>query len=130
MTKKFSAKRIALVVVLACLCAVAAIVPAYAYYYAHNEEHVNASNKGVMEVVCTLDETAVGGGIHTGIVFVAEGATAQDAIDEAVISPLAANEPSAIKDYTAQAKRVPRRQVLYRKCIRRCVAGARNANYQ
>ena len=103
MTKKFSAKKIALVAVLACICAAVAIVLAYAYYYAHNEEHVEASNQGVMEVVCTLDETAVGGGIHTGIVFVAEGATAKDAIAEAVISPLAANEPSAIKDHSAQA---------------------------
>lgn len=103
MAKVFSGKKITAAVVVSCICAALACAPAYGYYYAHNEEHVNAASKGVNEIVYTLDETAVGGGVHTGIVFVADGATAQDAIDEAALSSTAANNPEAIKNHTAQS---------------------------
>lgn len=105
MTKVFSFKKAAAVVIVACICAAIASVPAYAFYYAHDAEHVEANNKGVVEVVCTLDQTAVGGGVNTGIVFVAEGATAADAIAEAVVGSNAANNPAAIKDHSAQSFR-------------------------
>lgn len=102
MAKASSFKKFAAVVIVSCICAALVSVPAYGYYYAHDEGHVNAESKGVSEVICTLDETAVGGGIHTGIVFLAEGATSEDALAESVINSLAANEPDAIKNHTAQ----------------------------
>ena len=105
MTKVSLFKKVAIVVIVSCICAACACIPAYAYYYTHTQEHVEASNKGVIEVVCTLDESAVGGGVHTGIVFVAEGATAADAIDEAVVGSVAANNPEAIKNHSAESVR-------------------------
>lgn len=53
-------KKILAVAVLSCLCASIA-VPAYAFYYVHGEENVAATSKGVIEVTCTVDETAQGG---------------------------------------------------------------------
>ena len=103
MVKVFSAKKATVVVIASCICAALASAPAFAFYYAHDDAHTAAESKGVMEVVCTLDQTAVGGGINTEIVFVAEGATAKDAIAEAVIGNNAANDPAAIKDHSAQS---------------------------
>lgn len=57
-------KKILAVAVLSCLCASIA-VPAYAFYYVHGEENVAATSKGVIEVTCTVDETAQGGGVKT-----------------------------------------------------------------
>lgn len=68
-------KKILAVAVLSCLCASIA-VPAYAFYYVHGEENVAATSKGVIEVTCTVDETAQGGGVKTSLIIVPEGSTA------------------------------------------------------
>ena len=65
-------KKILAVAVLSCLCASIA-VPAYAFYYVHGEENVAATSKGVIEVTCTVDETAQGGGVKTSLIIVPEG---------------------------------------------------------
>ena len=64
-------KKILAVAVLSCLCASIA-VPAYAFYYVHGEENVAATSKGVIEVTCTVDETAQGGGVKTSLIIVPE----------------------------------------------------------
>ena len=66
-------KKILAVAVLSCLCASIA-VPAYAFYYVHGEENVAATSKGVIEVTCTVDETAQGGGVKTSLIIVPEAA--------------------------------------------------------
>ena len=78
-------KKILAVAVLSCLCASIA-VPAYAFYYVHGEENVAATSKGVIEVTCTVDETAQGGGVKTSLIIVPEGSTAAACLDESVVS--------------------------------------------
>ena len=78
-------KKILAVAVLSCLCASIA-VPAYAFYYVHGEENVAATSKGVIEVTCTVDETAQGGGVKTSLIIVPEGSTAAACLNESVVS--------------------------------------------
>ena len=56
-------KKILAVAVLGCLCALIA-VPAYAFYYVHDEEVASQSGQGVIEVTCTIDATSIGEGVR------------------------------------------------------------------
>lgn len=93
-------KRLLAIAVVACLCAVIAAVPAYGLWYVHGEEHVaDNSGLGVVEVACTLDATAQGGGVHAGLVFVPAGSTAADCLDEMIVSSESQNGLDAIHNY-------------------------------
>jgi hypothetical protein len=64
-----------------------AVVPAYAFYYVHDEDVSDANTgMGAIEVFCIVDQTAVGGSITSDLMFVPEGSTAEEALDEAIIS--------------------------------------------
>lgn len=95
-------KKILAVAVLSCLCASIA-VPAYAFYYVHGEENVAATSKGVIEVTCTVDETAQGGGMKTSLIIVPEGSTAAACLDESVVSSNSQNGLAAIHDYSVSS---------------------------
>ena len=95
-------KKILAVAVLSCLCASIA-VPAYAFYYVHGEENVAATSKGVIEVTCTVDETAQGGGVKTSLIIVPEGSTAAACLDESVVSSNSQNGLAAIHDYSVSS---------------------------
>ena len=96
-------KKILAVAVLSCLCASIA-VPAYAFYYVHGEENVAATSKGVIEVTCTVDETAQGGGVKTSLIIVPEGSTAAACLDESVVSSNSQNGLAAIHVHGAQGR--------------------------
>ncbi|OUO89512.1 hypothetical protein B5F40_10360 [Gordonibacter sp. An230] len=75
--------------------------PAYGFYYVHNDELVATEGKGVIEIVCTLDETASNGGVKTGVIMVPEGSTVSDCLKEAVVSSESKNGLEAIRDHSA-----------------------------
>ena len=58
-------KRILVAAALVGACSLVA-VPAYGFYYVHNDELVATESKGAIEIGCTLDETASNGGVKTG----------------------------------------------------------------
>ena len=94
-------KRVLALAAAACLCASLVAAPAaYAFYYVHGEEHVAAEGgKGVIEVNCTVDATAQGGGVYTDLILVPAGATAADCLTEMVVSSESQNGLEAIHDY-------------------------------
>ena len=95
-------KKILAVAVLGCLCALIA-VPAYAFYYVHDEQNVAATGKGAIEIVCTVDETAQGGGVRTALIMVPEGSTAAACLNEGVVSSNSQNGLEAIHDYSVSS---------------------------
>lgn len=89
-------------VVAACLCALlVAAHSAYAFYYVHDDEHVAADGgKGVIEVSCTVDATAQGGGVYSDLLFVPVESSAADCLSEMTISSESQNGLEAIHDYS------------------------------
>ena len=92
-------KKILAVAVLGCLCALIA-VPAYAFYYVHDEEGASQSGQGVIEGTCTIDATSIGEGVRTDLIILPEGSTAKDCLNEAIVSSNSQNGLSAIHDYS------------------------------
>lgn len=94
-------KRVLALAAAACLCASLVAAPAaYAFYYVHGEEHVAAeSGKGVIEVSCTVDATAQGGGVYTDLIMVPTDATVADCLTEMIVSSENQNGLEAIHDY-------------------------------
>lgn len=94
-------KRLLALAAAGCLCASLVAVPsAYGFYYVHEGEYVVGSGgEGVIEVNCTVDATALGGGILTSLVLVPQGATALDCLREMVVSSESQNGLAAIHDY-------------------------------
>ena len=95
-------KRILVAAALVGACSLVA-VPAYGFYYVHNDELVATESKGAIEIVCTLDETASNGGVKTGVIMVPEGSTAGDCLKEAVVSSENQNGLEAIHDYSVSS---------------------------
>lgn len=95
-------KRILAVVVLGCLCALIT-VPAYAMFYVHSEENVAEASNGVIEVTCTVDETAQGGGVRCSLIMVPEGSTAADCLSEGIVSSNSQEGLEAIHDYSTSS---------------------------
>ena len=97
-----SKKRRLALVAIACVCALVVSAPAaYALWYVHSDEHVADNNgKGVYEVTCTLDATAVGEGVKVDTLFVPEGSTAADVLGEMIVSSESQNGLDAIHDYS------------------------------
>lgn len=100
-----STKRRLALVAIACVCALVVAAPAaYAFWYVHSDEHVaDSGGKGVYEIACTLDASAVGEGVTTGVIFVPEGSTAADCLNEMVVSSNSQNGLDAIHNYDTQA---------------------------
>ncbi len=95
-------KRILVAAALVGACSLVA-VPAYGFYYVHNDELVATESKGAIEIVCTLDETASNGGVKTGVIMVPEGSTVGDCLKEAVVSNENQNGLEAIHDYSVSS---------------------------
>ena len=78
---------------------------AYAFWYVHSDEHVaDSGGKGVYEIACTLDASAVGEGVTTGVIFVPEGSTAADCPSMRwSCRAIAKNGLDAIHNYDTQA---------------------------
>lgn len=92
--------RIAVAAVIGCLgAALIAVSSAYALYYAHGEAAAASSSKGVIEVCCTLDETAQGEGVTTSLIIVPAGSTAADCAALMIASSESQNGLEAIHDY-------------------------------
>ena len=105
MANVVSKKRRLALVAIACVCALVVAAPAaYAFWYVHGDDHVaNASGKGVYEISCTVDETAIGGGVTTDVIFVPEGGTAADCLEEMMMSSNSQNGLEAIHNYDVQS---------------------------
>lgn len=95
-------KKLLAAAALVCACSLVA-VPAYAFYYVHDDELVAADSKGAITIVCTVDETASNGGVKTGVVMVPEGSTAGDCLKEIVVSSESQNGLEAIHDYSVSS---------------------------
>lgn len=94
-------KKLLAVTVLGCFCAALAVVPAYAFYYVHGDEHTSETDStGVIEVCSTVDATARGEGVRTEILLVPEGSTAADCLEEAIRSSESQNGIEAIHNYS------------------------------
>ena len=94
MTNAAFGKKVLAIAVLACLCAALIAVPAYGFYYVHDDSVSDSSDGlGSYEVFMVVDETAVGGDVHSDLMFVPAGST--DAIHnydvQSVADYLAAN---------------------------------------
>lgn len=88
------------IAVMACLCLALIAFPAYGFYYVHDEGVSDAhSGKGVYEIFCVVDETAVGGPVTSSLMFMPEGSTAADVLEEAVASSESQNGLEAIHNY-------------------------------
>ena len=99
MTNAAFGKKTLAIAVMASLCAALIAVPAYGFYHVHNEDAGNADGQGVIEVVCTVDETAQGGTIRTDLMFLPEGSTADAVLAEAVVSSENQTGLDAIHNY-------------------------------
>lgn len=95
-------RKLLAVAVLSCLCTLIA-APAYAFNYVHGEKNLAESNKGVIGVVCTVDETAQGGGVRSSFLIVPDGSTAAACLDEGVTSNNSLNDLAAIGDYSVSS---------------------------
>ncbi len=102
MANVVSKKRPLALAAIGCVCALVVAAPAaYAFWYVHGDDHVaDAGGKGVYEVACTFDASALGEGVTTDVIFVPEGSTAADCLDEMVVSSESQNGLDAIHDYS------------------------------
>lgn len=100
MTNVSTGKKLLATAILACVCAVLVALPAYAFYYVHDEGTSGQSDgKGAIEVFCVVDETATGGAITSSLIFLPEGSTAADCLTEAIISDRDYSSLDGILDY-------------------------------
>ena len=97
-----SRKRFALLIAgLALVVVAVAAIPAYAYYYVHGGDYgVESDVKGAIEVFCTVDTTAQGGTVWSGLIFVPADSTVDVALKEAVHSNEDQNGIVANHDYS------------------------------
>ena len=87
MTNAAFGKKVLAIVGLACLCAALLAVPAYGFYYVHDDSVSDSSDGlGAYEVFMVVDETAVGGDVHSDLMFVPAGSTADVVLNEGIIS--------------------------------------------
>lgn len=102
MANVVSKKRRMALVAIACVCALVVGAPAaYALWYVHGDDHVaDTGGTGVLEITCTLDATAVGEGVKTDVIFVPNGSSAADVLDEMIVSSESQNGLEAIHDYS------------------------------
>ena len=71
MTNAAFGKKVLAIAVLACLCAALIAVPAYGFYYVHDDSVSDSSDGlGSYEVFMVVDETAVGGDVHLSLIHI------------------------------------------------------------
>lgn len=94
-------KKCLAVAIVGCLCAALVAVPvAYAFYYVHSDTVTTESDSnGVIEICCTVDATARGEGIRTGLVIIPENGTVADCLEEMVKSSESRSDFEAIHNY-------------------------------
>lgn len=101
-----SRKKFLAVVVGVCLCALLVAVPAYALFYVHGNDYgVSEVENGAMEVVVTIDETAIGKTAWSGVFMVPANATAEQCLEQAIKSSENQNGITAIHDYSYSTAR-------------------------
>lgn len=105
MTNVTTGKKLLAIAFLACLCVSLVCVPAYGFYYVHNEDAGNEAGLGTYEVLVTVDESAVNGKVTTDLMFLPEGSTAEAILDEAIMSSENQNGLDAIHNYDVQSLR-------------------------
>ena len=104
MTNAAFGKKALAVAVLACLCAALIAVPAYGFYYVHDDSVSDASSGlGAHEIFMVVDETAVGGDVHSSLMFVPAGSTADVVLSEGIMSSEDQNGLDAIHNYDVQS---------------------------
>ena len=104
MTNVKHGKKYLAIAVMACLCMALIAFPAYGFYYVHDEGVSDASaGRGVYEIFCVVDETAVGGPVTSSLMFVPAGSTAADVLDEAIVSSENQNGLTAIHNYDVKS---------------------------
>jgi hypothetical protein len=104
MAKLKSGKRFLAVTLLVCLCVCLLCIPAFAMYYVHSEDNVQKSeSKGAWEICLTVDESATGGGVYTSLIFIPNGGTVQDCLDEDLTSSNNQNGLKAIHSYKTKS---------------------------
>lgn len=88
------------------VCAVVALaaVPAYAFFHVHTEDHAaNSTATGAMEICLTVDLTAVGGANTADMMFIPNGGTVADVLEEGILSSENQLGPDAIHNYDTTA---------------------------
>lgn len=100
-----SKKSLLAVVAVALVGALFVVGQAFAMYYVHSDAQVAKEGMGAMEVLATLDESATGGAVRTELVFIHEGASADDVLDEMLISSESQQGVEAIHNYDTQSVR-------------------------
>ena len=104
MTNAAFGKKVLAIAVLACLCAALIAVPAYGFYYVHDDSVSDSSDGlGSYEVFMVVDETAVGGDVHSDLMFVPAGSTADVVLTEGIISSENQNGLDATHNYDVQS---------------------------
>ncbi len=104
MTNAAFGKKILAILGLACLCVALIAVPAYAFYYVHDDSVSDASEgRGSYEVFVVVDETAVGGTVRSDLILVPAGSTADVVLTEGIISSEDQNGLDAIHNYDVQS---------------------------
>lgn len=103
---EMSRKRFATIfVAVALVVAAIAAVPAYAFYYVQGGDYdVESDAKGAIEVFCTVDSTAQGGTVWTGLIFVPADSTVETALQEALHT--AENQQGIIANHDYSFSRV------------------------
>lgn len=101
MTNVRHGKILLAIAVVGCLVAALAAAPAaYGFWYVHGEENVAKSDKGVIEVCCTVDASALGEAPRVEVCFLPDGSTAADLLNEVIESSNSQNGLEAIHDYS------------------------------
>ena len=104
MTNAAFGKKTLAIAVMASLCAALIAVPAYGFYHVHDDGVSDGSQGlGAYEVFMVVDETAVGGDVHSDLMFVPAGSTADVVLTEGVISSESQNGLDAIHNYDVQS---------------------------
>lgn len=101
MTNAKRGKTLLAIAIVACLAAAVVAAPAaYGFWYVHSEENVAQSGKGVIEVCCTVDASALGEAPRTEVAYLPEGSTAANLLSEVIESSNSQNGLDAIHDYS------------------------------
>ena len=104
MTNAAFGKKTLAIAVMASLCAALIAVPAYGFYHVHDDGVSDGSQGlGAYEVFMVVDETAVGGDVHSDLMFVPAGSTADVVLDEGIISSESQAGLDAIHNYDVQS---------------------------
>ena len=104
MTNVAFGKKTLAIAVMASLCAALIAVPAYGFYHVHDDGVSDGSQGlGAYEVFMVVDETAVGGDVHSDLMFVPAGSTADVVLDEGIISSESQACLDAILNYVVQS---------------------------